>query len=101
MTLWCRSDDRGRSLRVGGDARWRLNRQLDVKFMEKHLGVGVGLSISRQNQPAAIDGGNADIDHLNRSEFFHSGSWCQSWSMSHQPVLQRDLKTISEKCNED
>ena len=67
--LWGGSDN-WRNRRVGRDARRRLSGQLDAEFVEQHLGVDIGLSISRQNEPTAVDGGNTNIDHLNGGEFF-------------------------------
>ena len=60
-----RPKNRRRKRGVGGNARRRLSRQIHSEFVEQDLGVGVGLSISRQDEPTAVDGGNADIDHLN------------------------------------
>jgi hypothetical protein len=86
---------------VGGDTRWQLGGQIDLQFVEQHLGVGIGLGVSRKNQPAAICGGKADVDHLNRREFFHDGGWRQSRGMSRLAILQRNLKAISQKRNQD
>ena len=92
----------GRSNREAtGDARGRLSRQLDVELVEQHLRVGVRLRVSGQNQPAAVGGGNADIDHLNRGQFFQHGRGRESGGMRQHVMLQRDLKTVGQKRNQN
>ena len=86
---------------VERDAWGRLSGQFDAEFVEQHFGVGVRLGVSGQDQPALVHGGNTDIDHLNRGEFFHYRSGRESGSMSHQTMFQRDLKTVGQKRNQD
>ncbi len=86
---------------VQRDAWGRWSGQFDVEFVEQQFGVGVGLGVSGQDQPALIHGGNTDVDHLNRCELFHYRSGCESGSMSQETVLESDLKTVGQKGNQD
>ena len=86
---------------VQRDAWGRLSGQFDAEFVEQHLGVGIGLGVTGQDQPTLIQGGNTDIDHLNRGELFHYRSGCESGSMSQETVLEGDLKTVGQKGNQD
>ena len=70
-------------------------------MVEQHFRVGVRLRVSGQNQPATVGGGNADIDQLNRGQFFQDGRGRESGGMRLQLLLQRDLKTVGQKCNQD
>lgn len=69
--------------------------------MEQHLRVGVRLRVSGQNQPAAVGGGSADIDHLNRDQFFQHGRGREAGGMRQQVLLQRDLKTVGQERTQD
>ena len=69
--------------------------------MEQHLRVGVRLRVSGQNQPATVGGGNADIDHLNRGQFFQDGRGREARSMRQQLMLQRDLQTVGQQRNSE
>ena len=44
-----------------------------MQVVEKKLKVAIGLSVAGQDEPSSITGGDADIDHLNRSELFQDG----------------------------
>src|SRR6202035_706588 len=46
------------------ESRWWLAWQLQSQFRDEQFGVGGRLCAARQNQPALIDGGNPNIDHL-------------------------------------
>jgi hypothetical protein len=37
------------------------------------------LRIAGHDQPAAVGGGQADIEHLNRAEFFQHRAGCEAW----------------------
>ena len=72
-----------------------------MKVVQKELQVIFRLGVTGQNKPAAVTGGEADIDHLNRGEFFEDGAWCEAGSIGHRAILQCHLQTIGQKGDEN
>jgi len=56
-----------------------LQRQGPVELVEQELLLGLRLRIAGHDQPAAVGGGQADIEHLNRAEFFQHRAGCEAW----------------------
>lgn len=69
--------------------------------MQKKPEVVFRLSVTRQNEPAAVASGKADVDHLDGAEFFQDGQRREIWGISHRAILQRHLLTVSQKSDED
>ena len=59
------------------------------------------LSVSGQQQLAAVGCRQMDIDHLDGGELLKSTARCQSWCQRIEPTLQSDLQTISQEGDED
>lgn len=72
--------DGGRWRLLGRLDSWRgLQRQGPVELVEQELLLGLRLRIAGHDQPAAVGGGQADIEHLNRAEFFQHRAGCEAW----------------------
>jgi hypothetical protein len=63
--------------------------------------IWLRLRVARQNQPAPVEHGNLDLDHLNSCELFEDGCRRQAWCVNEEPVFEGDLKTVSKKSNEN
>src|SRR5213080_285251 len=69
--------------------------------MQKKLEIVFWLSVTGQNQPAAVTSGKPHVDHLDVTEFFQDGLRCQTRSIRHSAILQCDLQTVRQKSEED
>ena len=59
------------------------------------------LCITGQDDQPIVRGGQYDIDHLHRGEFFEHGPRRQSRRQRLQPLFQRDQQTVGQKRNEN
>src|SRR5206468_7169028 len=69
--------------------------------MQKKLEIVFWLSVTGQNQPAAVTSGKQHVDDLDVTEFFQDGLRCQTRSIRHSAILQCDLQTVRQKSDED
>jgi len=70
-------------------------------LMEQEHLLGFRLRIARHDQPAPVGGGQADIEHLNRGQFFQHGAGCQPRGAGGQSLLERDRQGISQEGHKD
>ena len=82
------------------DAGWRLGRKGDPDLVQQSLDVRLRLGVARQHQPAPIEHGNPDLDHLNGGELFEYGCRRQTGRVNEEPVFEGDLKTVREERND-
>ena len=68
---------------------------------EKELNFLFGLGVSRQNQLAAIRGGQMDVDHLDGFEFFKDGAGCQARGFQLGSLLEGDLQAVGQEAHEN
>ena len=88
-------------LRWRGDARGRLGWQIKLQVLHEKLLVGVQFSVAAQDQPAAIGGGEVNVEHLDGGELVEHGPGREAGGQRLEPGAQRDVKAIGHEGNED
>jgi hypothetical protein len=85
----------------GGDLGRRLRRQSEPQTVDQQLQLGLGLSVTRQHDLAAVGGRQMNVDHLNGGKFFQCAACCESRRQRVQPARQGDLQGVGEEGDED
>ena len=68
---------------------------------QQELLVLFGLSVSGQDEAAAVGGRKMHVDHLQRRHLFQHGPWGQPGRQRAQPVLERDLQAVGHERDKD
>src|SRR5215471_18755351 len=84
-----------------GDARWRLGRQIKFQVLHEKLLVGVQFGVAAQDQRAAVGGWEVDVEHLDGGKLVEHGPRGEPGGQRFELGVQRDVKAIGHKGNED
>ena len=63
---------------------------MQVELVQQQRLLRFRLGIAGHDQPASVGGGQADIEHLDRGQFFQHGARGQARGAGGQPLLERD-----------
>src|SRR5713101_5655852 len=86
---------------LGGDFEGRLERQIELEFLQEQVELGFRLGVAGEQQLAAVGGWQVHVDHLHGGKLFQHAARGQPRCESTQAARQSDVQAISQEGDED
>ena len=78
-----------------------MRRQFPFQDIDDELLIGFGFCITREDQFAAVGGGEVDVEHLDGGEFFQSLAGCQARRMGREERFEGHMQAVGREGHED